>query len=300
MISTESSGLDGMVERIRGIAVDGLSHPDAGSLLHAYIACLSVPDLCRTIGETLGAPTKLRLALRRRLERLLRDGNLGQRDREHVHDLIERSRTNAQKNPSVRPHVEALLSAVFEYLQPPQQQSIIETWIDRGTRGAAARWLKAMTQVPALFDEMAVMAYFRSSEDERAAKRLANQASPAFLTEILPELSDCCEQGWVVSKAAMRAKTVGDAVWPIIRSKHPATYLYLCARLRHSISEAEALELVLTCPNSIMNETRGLAIWAVGQMQMTRVLDEIVARGEELQKKGLEAFNDFTGRSEAE
>jgi len=94
----------------------------------------------------------------------------------------------------------------------------------------------------------------------------------------------------------MRAQTVGDAVWPIIRSKHPATYLYLCARLRRSITEAEALEFILICPNSIMNQTRGLAIWAVGQMQMIRVLDEVVARGEELQKKDLEAFNLFVGR----
>ena len=139
------------------------------------------------------------------------------------------------------------------------------------------------------------MAYYRSSDDERAAKRLANQASPAFLTEILAELADHCEQGWIVSKAAMRAQTVGDAVWPIIRSKHPATYLYLCARLRRGISEAEALELVLICPNEIMNETRGLAILAVGQMGMIRVLDEIVARGEELQQKDLEAFNRFPG-----
>jgi chorismate mutase len=107
---------------------------DAGSLL------------CRAIDETLASPSKLRLALRRRLERLLRDSNLAQRDREHVHDLIERSRANARENPSVRPYVEALLSAVFEYLQPLQQQSIIETWIDRGTRGAAARWLKATTR----------------------------------------------------------------------------------------------------------------------------------------------------------
>jgi hypothetical protein len=297
---TDTSGLNGMVDRISAFAMDGCFHPDARSLLHAYIACLSVPDLCRAICETFSAPSKLRLALRRRLERLLRDRNLKQRDREHVHDLIERSRTIGRENPSVRPHVEALLSAVFEYLQPFQQQSIIETWIDRGTRGAAARWLKATTQVTALFDETAVMAYFRSSDDERAAKRLANQASPAFLSEILPELSDLCEQGWVVSKAAMRAKTVGDAVWPIIRSKHPATYLYLCARLSRSISEAEALELVLTCPNSIMNETRGLAIWSIGQMQMTRVLDEIVARGEELQKKDLEAFNNFTGQNQIE
>jgi hypothetical protein len=148
-----------------------------------------------------------------------------------------------------------------------------------------------MTQVPTLFDEMAVMAYFRSSEDERATKRLASQASPAFLTKMLPELSDRCEQGWVVGKAAMRAKAVGDAVWPIIRSKHPATYVYLCAE----ISEAEALELILICPNSIMDETRGLAIWAVGQMGLIRVLDEVIKRGQELQQQDLETFRRFPG-----
>lgn len=57
MAGAERSGLEGMVERIRSIAVDGLSPPDAGSLLHAYNACLAVPDLCRTIGETLAAPS---------------------------------------------------------------------------------------------------------------------------------------------------------------------------------------------------------------------------------------------------
>lgn len=138
--------------------------------------------------------------------------------------------------------------------------------------GAAARWLKAVAQLPALFDEKAVMAYFRTTEHERAVKRLASQASPAFLKEILFELADRCEGGWIVSRAAMRADAVSDAVWPIIRSKHPATYLYLCARLRRGTSEADALELVMTCPNSIMNQRRGLAIWVVGQMAMIRVL----------------------------
>jgi hypothetical protein len=295
MIGAERPGPDAMVERIRGIAVAGLSHPDAGSLLHAYIACLSVPDLCLAIAETLLAPTKLRLALRGRLVRLLRERDLAQRDHEHVHDLIERIRATGRENRSVRPRVEALLSSVFEYLEPLQQQSIIETWIDRGTRGAAARWLKATAQVPTLFDEAAVMAYFRASEDGRAAKRLANQASPAFLTTILPELAARCEEGWILSKAAMRAQAVGDEVWPIIRSKHPATYLYLCARLHRGISEEEALEVVLISPNSITNQTRGLAIWAVGQMGMVRVLDEVVGRGEELHRKDLEAFNQFPG-----
>ena len=295
MTGAERSDPNGMIERISRITIEGLSHPDESSLLHAYIACLSVPDLCLAITTTLAAPSKLRLALRRRLLRLLGDANLQHHDRQHFHDLIERTRSIGQDNPSVRPVVEALLSAAFEFLSPPQQQSIIEAWIDRGARGAAARWLKAVAQVPALFDEKAVMAYFRSTDDERAAKRLANQASPACLTEILSELADRCEEGWIVSRAAMRADAVREAVWPIVRSKHPATYLYLCARLRRDISEADALEIVMTCPNSIMNQTRGLAIWAVGQMGMIRVLDEIVARGEELHRRDLEEFQRFPG-----
>lgn len=293
MINLERRGLDAVVERIREIAVSGLSHPDAGSLLHAYIACLPVSDLCLTIAGSLQAPSKLRLALRGRLLRVLRDGDLVQSDREHVQELIERCRTIARANPVVRPAVEALLSAVFEFLSLSQQQSIVETWVDRGTRGAAARWLKATSQVTALFDQIDVMAYFKLSNDERAAKRLANQASPVFLAEILPELAARCEQGWIVSKAAMRAQSVDDAAWSIVRSKHPATYLYLCARLRRLISEAEALEVTLICPNSIMKQTRGLAIWAVGHMGMTRVLDEIVGRAEELHRLDLEAFHRF-------
>lgn len=50
-------------------------------------------------------------------------------------------------------------------------------------------------QSKSLFDEKAVMAYFRTTEDERAAKRLASQASPAFLKEILFELDRLREAG---------------------------------------------------------------------------------------------------------
>jgi hypothetical protein len=114
-----------IIERIRAIAIEGISHPDAASLLHAYIACLSVPDLCLAITQTLADSTRLRLALRRRLERLLRDGDLKPSDRVHIHDLVDRCRALGREAPSVRPVVEALLSAVFEFLELPQQQSIM-------------------------------------------------------------------------------------------------------------------------------------------------------------------------------
>jgi hypothetical protein len=178
MTSAERSDPDGMVERITRIAVEGLSHPDESSLLHAYIACLSVP---------LAATSKLRLALRRRLLRLLGDANLEHHDRQHFHHLIERIRSIGQDNPSVRPVVEALLSAAFEFLPPPQQQSIIEAWIDRGTRGAAGRWLKA---VAALIGGMLVQKHeigesgaFARMTDEELDDALIEQCRAIGLSE---------------------------------------------------------------------------------------------------------------------
>lgn len=283
-------------ERIRTIGLDGLSHPDAASLLHAYTACLSVQELSSAILDTLPTPSAWRSALRRRLIRLTRDGRLPQRDRETINELVQRCQLVARETPALRVSVDTILSGLFEHLPSFQQHVIIETWIDRGTSGAVGRWLKATSKVPSLFDEQAVMGHFRSTGDERAAKALANMATPAFLDGVLQELADCCERGWLVSKAAMRAASVPEEAWTTIRSKHPATYLYLCAQLHRSIAEDEALELVLLSPNSILNQTRGLAIWAVGQIGMIRVLDEIVARGEELERRDLQAFEALSVR----
>jgi hypothetical protein len=55
------------------------------------------------------------------------------------------------------------------------------------------------------------------------------------------------------------------------------------------------LEVVMICPNSPSNATRGLAIWAVGQMGMIDVLDEIVKRGEELSHRDAEELSRIIG-----
>lgn len=51
----------------------------------------------------------------------------------------------------------------------------------------------------------------------------------------------------------------------------------------------------MICPNSPLNQTRGLAIWAIGQMGMVDVLDKIVARGTELSKRDAEEISRFIG-----
>jgi hypothetical protein len=95
--------LDRMVERIRRVAVQGISHPDDGSLLHAYIACLSFSDLCLAITTMFADPANVRLALRGRLLRLLREADIQQSDRRPSQDLVERSRAAGRENSAVRP-----------------------------------------------------------------------------------------------------------------------------------------------------------------------------------------------------
>jgi hypothetical protein len=293
MTLTAVQPLDEKLDRIRRHATDGVGHPDERSLLHAYIACLSFEELCSTIAETIAEPSDLRLALRRRLLHLLREESLQGIDLTKLANLVEQSQALGKADLKVRPAVDALLSALFAFLPLPQQQSILDSWIDRGRRGAAARWLKATKEVPQLFDEAVTMAYWRSTGDVRAAKSLAYQGSEAFLRSVIAELLDGCKEGWIISRAVIRAETIEESVWSTIRKRHPATYLYLCARLHRHVSNSDALKLVCACSNVPPNETRGLAIWAVGQMGLIEVLDRVVERATEFQKKDMADYNRY-------
>jgi hypothetical protein len=162
---------------------------------------------------------------------------------------------------------------LFAFLPLPRQQSILDAWIDRGSRGAAARWLKATKELPSLFDEEVAMAYWRSTGDARAAKSLAYQGSAAFLRTVVAELLAGCEEGWILSRAVIRAETVDESVWSTIRKQHPATYLYLCARLHRHISNSEALKLVCACSNAPDERDQGprhLGGWADGACRGSR------------------------------
>jgi len=293
MTSAATKFLDKKLDRIRRHSGVGVGHPDERSLLHAYIACLSIEELCSTIVATLAEPSELRLALRRRLLRLLREEAVQAADLAKLVALVEQSQAHGRAHLNVRPAVDALLSALFAFLPFPQQQSVLDAWIDRGSRGASARWLKATKEVPSLFDEEVAMAYWRSTGDARAAKSLAYQGSAAFLRTIIAELLAACEEGWIISRAVIRAETVDEPVWSTIRERHPATYLYLCARLHRHVSNSEALKLVCACSNVPMNETRGLAIWAVGQMGLVEVLDRVVERATEFQKKDMADYERY-------
>ncbi len=259
---------------------------DYGSLLHAYIACLSFEDLCDVIVAMISEPSHLRLALRNRLLRLLRESDSGA----HASDLIsllERTSKIAQENRRLRQFVDALHSAVFEFLPLPAQHEVLTEWMSRGKRVAAGRWLNAIRIVPSLFDANAVAAYWRASDDWRAAKALAYQAPPDVLQSLLVEIVERQVDGWIVSKAALRATYLDEPAWEAINRLLPSTYLYLSAKLSRPVSDEEAFRLAMECAGLNDNGGIGLAIWSIGQMRKIAVLDRLREEVAELENRRL-------------
>jgi hypothetical protein len=263
-----------LLERIGAVGGQPSHETDRRSLLHAYVACLSYPDLCTAITMTLDGPVEARLVLRSRLLRMLREG-CAELEPDSLVALVDQTAVASDADKALRQVADALHSAVFAHLPLPTQQMLLDLWVDRGTRGAMARWLKATKEHPALFDAEVALGYWRASKDARAAKSLAYQAPRETLMQIISELVDVCDEGWIIARAIVRAGSADASSWELVRARHPATYLYLCAQTRRPITDEEAFELVCRCPGIAIVGGRGLAIWAVGQMGMISVLDRI-------------------------
>jgi hypothetical protein len=247
----------------------GANDERSGNLLHAYTACLTVDELCEAALLTIDASAKVRWAIRNRLLRLAGEGiGISNLDR-----LAHRLLNADLAGPKTRERVDALLSHLYSNLDPPTRQAVLDRWRDRGTRGAGTRWLKAIADDKLLFSAEIVLDYWRASGNGAAAKILAYRAEPALLAEILPELLQGQVEGWIVSKAVLRASFVSEETWGRIRTSLPATYADLCAKTSRVVGEAEALALVLEADVDV----RGLAIWAVGQMGLWSVLEQIEA-----------------------
>ena len=264
---------DDKLERILGCSFRNSSFEVDRTLVHAYIACLTFEELGEAICRTISSNTKLRLALRNRLVKVVRQSNGEYADA--LATLVKKSRRLYGDDSVLRRRVDALHSTIYEFLPLPARQEILEGWIDRGSSEAAGRWLKAITSDETLFDGQAVLSYWRASGDVRAAKLLAYQAEPALLDEAQLELARLCDEGWIISKAAMRASKISEEVWEVVRGRLPATYAYMCSQSGRKITDDEAFALVKESPSDFMDDQRGLAIWAIGQMGMISVLDRI-------------------------
>lgn len=247
------------------------------SLLHAYTACLSPSELAIVARRLPVLDAEVRGAVRRRLLRLHAEGvGMPQLDQLGAH-LLELRPSDAKE----RVRIDAELSQLYLLFSPPIRQAVLERWRDRGGRGANARWLKALASDPLLFSAAAVLDAWRTTHDWRAAKVLAYQAEPELLGGVLPELVLYCDEGWIISRAALRASSIAADTWELIRARFPATYLYLAAKTGRDVTEQEALSLVRAARTG-GSDDEGLAIWSVGQLGMWQVLERIEAEAASL------------------
>jgi hypothetical protein len=217
--------LKAKLDRIGACAAEPAYDEVARNLLHAYVACLTPDELCEATVQALNTSTNVLSAIRTRLSRLGEAGSAS----DQIDSLGLRLIGMTGTNGTARVRIDSLLSLLYPYLAPPTRKVLLDRWRDRGTSGAAARWLKAIADDELLFSIDAVFAYWRQSRDWRAAKLLAYRAEPALVTDILAELIEGCEEGWIVSRGALRALHVSEESWIAIRRKFPATYAYLCA-----------------------------------------------------------------------
>lgn len=278
--------LENILHRIAAVGGRSPYVSDGRNLLHAYVACLTFDDLCTAIALSLAESADIRLALRGRLLRLL-GNSLAADQHDRLITLVEETCALSDANTALRQAVDALHGALIHHLPIATQHLLLQRWINRGTRGAMARWLKATSDTPSLFDASVALTYWRATRDYRAAKSLAYQASPEALRPALGEIVAYCEEGWIISKAVVRSGCDDEAIWNLIQANHPATYLYLCAQLGREISDDDAFALVCACSGNTLEGGRGLAIWAIGQMGNVALLDRIHGAAETLLEKDI-------------
>jgi hypothetical protein len=278
------------MDRITECAAESNLDTLSRNLLHAYAACLTIEELCEATVRTLDSSLEVRRAMLKRLIRIGRQDD----SREHLDKLGLRLLNLPPAHSRKRLLIDAVLSPLYGFFFPSTRQKVLERWRGRGTIGASARWLKAIAGDDLLFELGEVLAYWRVTGDARAAKLLAYRGNADFLTGLLPELIERCDEGWIVSRATLSAGAVYEQCWQAIRRKFPSRYAYLCAKAGRNMGEVEALDLMRAAGDTWPGDERGLAIWALGQLGMWSALEQIRAllpdfRNEELAKIGLSA-----------
>jgi hypothetical protein len=271
------------LDRIAACGVDAGHDELARELLHAYVACLTPEELCEAAIDALNQSAQLLGAIRTRLLRIGHESEVLPK----IESLATRLMVLSGSESKLRTRIESLLSHIYSFLSPPTRQVVLDHWRNKGTRGSEARWLKAIADDELLFGIDTVLDYWRLRHDWRAARLIVYRATPQLIDQILPELIERCDEGWIVARAVLRSGSVSDDTWAAIRAKFPATYAYLCAKTRRSLNEHDALAIIDESDDGATGN-RGLAIWAIGQLGMVSVLDRVWTMRPEFERRAIE------------
>lgn len=259
--------LDDKLSRIRDLDKVDFYDNVAKSFMHAYAGCLSVNEACEATLATLSDPISIHRTIRNRLAKI----GVGSQD---IDELAPRL-IECEKDAALRSRIEACLSHLYLSFSPPMRLSLLQRWADKGTSSVGARWLKAVDSDPMHYSDGMIADYWRASRDERAVRILVRRATPESLENLVLDFIQAGVEGWAIGKAIIRLGTVSAEIWTALRESEPATFAYLCAKGLRSLSEEEAIQLVLDSPDEFYDGGKGLAIWSLGQLGLEGALNEL-------------------------
>lgn len=170
----------------------------------------------------------------------------------------------------MRSRIEASLSHLFLSFSPIQRVALLDRWQDKNTSSARARWLKAINSDNMHYSDELIAQCWRNTRDPRAAGILVDRAAPEMLRSLALDFIACGVEGWIVGKAIRTAGSVPDGVWDALREQQPATYAYLCAKGLRSLTDEDAVQIVLDSPDEFHDGGRaspsgrsGNSVWSM-------------------------------------
>lgn len=256
------------LSRIRDLAAPNIYDDTAMSFMHAYVGCLSMEELYDAVVATLTDPFPIHNAVRKRLARLC------EAHERTIDDLVERL-LDQEKHSQLRSRIEACFSQLYSSFSPSQRLALLDRWQDKGTSSARGRWIKAIATDEMHYSDELIAKCWGATRDPRAAQLLVKRASAEILEGLVPDFINAGVDGWIIGKAIMKAEAVSEEVWDSLREKQPATFAYLCAKGLRKMSEEEAVQAALDCPDTSYGSGKGLAIWSIGQLGLEGALDKL-------------------------
>jgi hypothetical protein len=246
--------------------------PNGPGLLPAFGACLTLDEACRALVLLIEAQPVVRRALLNRVLYLAREGADSARLSELADELLAARAETTRRLP----RIDAVISTLFTFFPLYAKHRVMDAWKSDKRRTSKSRWLKVIRQNPELFDAD-ILGYWNRSRHWEAAKILAYAAPVDILREVLAELVEYCDEGWIIARAFLRSSDVPEELMERVKEKFPATYAYICAKTNRSLTHDCALDLYRRAGPMHLPGGRGLAAWSIGYLGMWDTLEEIQA-----------------------
>lgn len=249
--------------------------PSLAGLEHAYAVALSLQELLSALEQS------LRDAHARHVILNAVDGKAGTPE-------FEEAVTNFAKSLVRLPRatfrvVQAqnlVLDRLFPLVSHDTQAAIMACWLNCEYADSRKRSLKWMQRSAEFGGPDQILAYWKSTGEEAAAKHLIYDTPLDWLEKNAAELLLADLPSWLLSRLLLRLSEHNPRAIEKARSRDPITYLYLSAKTNQPVSNEDALNLFDAAKTDLAR--RGLALWAIGRMGLWTTLDSIAARSEEL------------------